>query len=181
MDDSQHEAIASHAHGAQRRGPHPAGGPHSIPAGFRPLHARHASTPVGGPWRSNPTSPTRDERTPLVRSFSTADIESAGESLDYTGCGPVAGGTIMGIHNLAIVFPQFIVSMLSQAAAGLANSADRDCGFRHLQARRRGSRHNRRICESRRQDGCRLGAPLWRSHGFGEYLLWKTAARLQYH
>lgn len=28
----------------------------------------------------------------------------------------------MGIHNLAIVFPQFIVSMLSQAAAGLANS-----------------------------------------------------------
>jgi solute carrier family 45 protein 1/2/4 len=28
--------------------------------------------------------------------------------MDYTG-GPVAGGTIMGIHNLAIVFPQFIV------------------------------------------------------------------------
>ncbi|GFZ42873.1 hypothetical protein JCM24511_00591 [Saitozyma sp. JCM 24511] len=121
MDDSQHEAIASHAHGAQRRGPHPAGGPHSIPAGFRPLHARHASTPVGGPWRSNPTSPTRDERTPLVRSFSTADIESAGESLDYTGCGPVAGGTIMGIHNLAIVFPQFIIAIVASVIFKLAD------------------------------------------------------------
>lgn len=30
--------------------------------------------------------------------------------MEYTGRGPVAGGTIMGIHNLAIVFPQFIVS-----------------------------------------------------------------------
>lgn len=30
--------------------------------------------------------------------------------MEYTGSGPVAGGTIMGIHNLAIVFPQFIVS-----------------------------------------------------------------------
>lgn len=26
--------------------------------------------------------------------------------------GPVAGGTILGIHNLAIVFPQFIVRLL---------------------------------------------------------------------
>jgi solute carrier family 45 protein 1/2/4 len=32
--------------------------------------------------------------------------------MEYTGSGPVAGGTIMGIHNLAIVFPQFIVSSL---------------------------------------------------------------------
>ena len=32
--------------------------------------------------------------------------------MEYTGSGPVAGGTIMGIHNLAIVFPQFIVSYM---------------------------------------------------------------------
>jgi hypothetical protein len=87
----------------------------------------------------------------------------------------------MGIHNLAIVFPQFIVSILGPAVAGLVNSVDRDCGFRHLQARRWGRRHNRWICECRRQDGCRLGAPLWRSHGLGEYLLWNMVARLQYH
>lgn len=30
--------------------------------------------------------------------------------MEYTGPGAVAGGTVMGIHNLAIVFPQFIVS-----------------------------------------------------------------------
>jgi len=35
--------------------------------------------------------------------------------MEYTGSGPVAGGTIMGIHNLAIVFPQFIVSCRSSS------------------------------------------------------------------
>lgn len=30
--------------------------------------------------------------------------------LDAPDVEPVAGGTILGIHNLAIVFPQFIVS-----------------------------------------------------------------------
>jgi hypothetical protein len=87
----------------------------------------------------------------------------------------------MGIHNLAIVFPQFIVSISGRAVADLANDLDRDRRFHHLQARRWGRRDNRWICESRRQDGCRLGAPLWRSHGFGGYLISKTAERLQYH
>ena len=77
--------------------------------GQRPLHARAASNPAG-PWRSQINSPARfDERSPLARSYSTADIEAVEESLEYKGSGPVAGGTIMGIHNLAIVFPQFIV------------------------------------------------------------------------
>jgi len=77
------------------------------------MHARAASTPLG-PWggRSTPASPARpNERSSLIRSYSTADIEGAGESMEYTGSGPVAGGTIMGIHNLAIVFPQFIASL----------------------------------------------------------------------
>ena len=53
-----------------------------------------------------------DERSRLIqRSYSTADLEGQhGESMAYTGPGKVAGGTVMGIHNLAIVFPQFIVS-----------------------------------------------------------------------
>lgn len=84
--------------------------PHVANAGFRPIHSRAISTPLGGGWRSTPQSPARaSERTALIRSYSTADIEGAGESMAYTGPGPVAGGTIMGIHNLAIVFPQFIV------------------------------------------------------------------------
>nr|XP_018264346.1 solute carrier family 45, member 1/2/4 [Kwoniella dejecticola CBS 10117]OBR86504.1 solute carrier family 45, member 1/2/4 [Kwoniella dejecticola CBS 10117] len=93
--------------------------------GYRPIHARAASTPIG-PWRSHPTSPSRrerdpDERTPLTRSYSTADIENAGESLEYTGSGPVAGGTIMGIHNLAIVFPQFIIAVVASIIFKLAD------------------------------------------------------------
>ena len=89
-----------------------AGNAHVANAGFRPIHSRAMSTPLGGGWRSTPHSPARpNERTQLARSYSTADIEgSGGESMEYTGSGPVAGGTIMGIHNLAIVFPQFIVS-----------------------------------------------------------------------
>ncbi|WWC87557.1 uncharacterized protein L201_002447 [Kwoniella dendrophila CBS 6074] len=93
--------------------------------GYRPIHARAASTPIG-PWRSVPASPSRrerdpDERTPLTRSYSTADIENAGESMEYTGSGPVAGGTIMGIHNLAIVFPQFIIAVVASVIFKLAD------------------------------------------------------------
>jgi len=108
MDDSSN---SSKSHNNQRA-PHtapPEQQPHSVAPGYRPLHFRAASTPIGA-WRSQPSSPSRfDERTPLSRSYSTADIEDFEESLEYKGSGPVAGGTIMGIHNLAIVFPQFIV------------------------------------------------------------------------
>jgi hypothetical protein len=77
-------------------------------AAHRPLHARAASTPDGRRLSHSSSPVIVSERTPLARSWSTADIEGTGESMEYTG-GPVAGGTIMGIHNLAIVFPQFIV------------------------------------------------------------------------
>nr|XP_019049930.1 solute carrier family 45, member 1/2/4 [Kwoniella bestiolae CBS 10118]OCF28860.1 solute carrier family 45, member 1/2/4 [Kwoniella bestiolae CBS 10118] len=68
-----------------------------------------------------PASADPDERTPLTRSYSTADIENAGESMEYTGSGPVAGGTIMGIHNLAIVFPQFIIAVVASVIFKLAD------------------------------------------------------------
>lgn len=115
------------------------GGPHSVPTGFRPIHARAASTPLG--WRSQPSSPQRSsafrsrpgqgqadpsERTSLLqRSYSTADVEGQGESMEYTGPGPVAGGTVMGIHNLAIVFPQFIVSKMAETAFSHAHALTR--------------------------------------------------------
>ncbi|KAK1920805.1 major facilitator superfamily domain-containing protein [Papiliotrema laurentii] len=88
----------------------------------RPTHSRALSTPAG-PWRSQPSSPRINERTPLSRSWSTADIENAGEAMDYTG-GPVAGGTIMGIHNLAIVFPQFIIALVASVIFKLADGDD---------------------------------------------------------
>ncbi|ORX36430.1 major facilitator superfamily domain-containing protein [Kockovaella imperatae] len=77
---------------------------------IRPRPPRLQSQPAVS--RSQPTSPVRpNERTALTRSWSTADIE--GQDNEYTGSGPVAGGTIMGIHNLAIVFPQFIIAIVA--------------------------------------------------------------------
>jgi len=83
--------------------------PYTAGGGFagRPGHARAASTPVV--WNP-PSAP--NERTGLVRSFSMANIDDLNEEMDYGGSKP-AGGTIMGIHNLAIVFPQFLVSLLN--------------------------------------------------------------------
>ena len=45
------------------------------------------------------------ERQPLLRrrSYDEVDARDSQEK-------PVAGGTVLGIHNLAIVFPQFIVT-----------------------------------------------------------------------
>ena len=116
MDDSSKPNQRSNNQRAPNTAP-PEHAIHSTVPGLRPLHARAASTPIG-PWRSQPNSPARfDERTPLSRSYSTADLETVEESLEYKGSGPVAGGTIMGIHNLAIVFPQFIVRGISQHVA----------------------------------------------------------------
>ena len=54
-----------------------------------------------------------DERQPLIRRRSyeeyEADIQESGPAV------PVAGGTVLGIHNLAIVFPQFIVRSASHS------------------------------------------------------------------
>ena len=52
-----------------------------------------------------------DERQPLLRRRSfdeDYDYEPPREEVISTA--PIAGGTILGLHNLAIVMPQFIVS-----------------------------------------------------------------------
>lgn len=71
----------------------------------RPSHSRTQSTPAIRPVISN-------ERTPLIRrrSFDENDIDGNEQESE-----PVAGGTILGIHNLAIVFPQFIVALVASA------------------------------------------------------------------
>jgi solute carrier family 45 protein 1/2/4 len=90
------------------------------------MHARAFSTPLARAPEHT------DERMPLLRSHSTADVENSGESMEYTGSGPVAGGTIMGIHNLAIVIPQFIVSDWSSTTLTQGGS----CRIGHLQISR---------------------------------------------
>lgn len=41
----------------------------------------------------------------------TTELDDEGEDrMKSESSGPVAGGTVLGVHNLAIVFPQFVVS-----------------------------------------------------------------------
>jgi solute carrier family 45 protein 1/2/4 len=65
----------------------------------RPTHIRNFSAP------NQP--PTYGERQPLIRSrsFDEYDI-NAEDDMPETR---LAGGTVLGIHNLAVVIPQFIV------------------------------------------------------------------------
>ncbi|KAJ7179008.1 MFS general substrate transporter [Mycena filopes] len=72
-------------------------------SGFRPSHVRTLSVPVAGHRRGS------DERSPLIRSRSYDAYEAAAE--DVPPAARVAGGTILGVHNLAIVAPQLIVAI----------------------------------------------------------------------
>jgi solute carrier family 45 protein 1/2/4 len=74
------------------------------PVFHRPTHVRILSTPI----RPSFTSETR----PLIRrrSFDEYDINNEEEEIASK---PLPGGTILGIHNLAIVMPQFIVAVVT--------------------------------------------------------------------
>lgn len=76
----------------------------------RPSHTRNLSTPA------NPRRMSRravDERRPLLRRRSQDDLDSALDTENNSS--PLAGGTVLGIHNLAIVMPQFIVALVTSA------------------------------------------------------------------
>jgi solute carrier family 45 protein 1/2/4 len=56
---------------------------------------------------------TTNERQPLIRRHTHEEYEAAVE--ESGPAAPVAGGTVLGIHNLAIVFPQFVIALVSSA------------------------------------------------------------------
>lgn len=88
--------------------------------GRRPSHSRTRSTPA-----IRRRSEGQDERAPLLqrrRSFDQADADAVALQAD-----PIAGGTILGIHNLAIVFPQFIVRGHIRVRAVQWTDAGTDC------------------------------------------------------
>jgi len=69
----------------------------------RPLHGRTIS---------QPSIATRDtERQPLLLRRRSLDYDTRGDDTEEKK--PVGGGTVLGIHNLAIVFPQFIIALVS--------------------------------------------------------------------
>lgn len=78
----------------------------------RPSHSRTLSTPAT--MRNNRQIPD-DERTPLVRRRSLEHNRTLDSDYVPPEAEAAAGGTILGIHNLAIVMPQFVVSRRSWA------------------------------------------------------------------
>ncbi|KAF9247328.1 hypothetical protein BU15DRAFT_38749 [Melanogaster broomeanus] len=59
-----------------------------------------------------------DEREPLIQPYyvdTEADGSTVGQSASPAEAKPIAGGTILGIHNLAIVMPQFIIALVASA------------------------------------------------------------------
>ncbi|KAL4242080.1 MFS general substrate transporter [Abortiporus biennis] len=90
----------------------------------RPSHSRTRSTPA---FRSS-TAPIT-ERDPLLRrrrSFDEHDADTFRNDSE-----PLAGGTILGIHNLAIVFPQFIIALVSSAIFRIVDSEIEDDPLHH--------------------------------------------------
>lgn len=69
------------------------------------MHIRNISTPGGRPSFSG------SERQPLLRRRSYDDFGNQPEEEEAPAL-PLPGGTILGIHNLAIVMPQFIVCLV---------------------------------------------------------------------
>ena len=69
---------------------------------IRPTHIRNFSAP------SQP--PRYGERQPLIRSHSYDEYDANPE--DDMPETRLAGGTVLGIHNLAVVLPQFVVRIL---------------------------------------------------------------------
>lgn len=77
---------------------------------------------------SNPGPGRRglDERQPLLRRWSFHESEAIVEDEDEIAATPLAGGTVLGIHNLAIVMPQFIVALVTSFIFTLADGAQSD-------------------------------------------------------
>lgn len=72
----------------------------------RPSHNRTRSMPASR------LTMTMNENAPLLRRRTSFDENDTVERIEGE---PAAGGTIMGIHNLAIVAPQFIISLVASA------------------------------------------------------------------
>jgi solute carrier family 45 protein 1/2/4 len=66
-------------------------------------HERNRTVSIPRPSGKN------GERAPLLHRRSLHELDVPPEAEEVTSA-PLAGGTILGIHNLAIVAPQFIVS-----------------------------------------------------------------------
>ena len=139
--------------------PHRSADEHRIPT-------RAVSTPL---FRTKHQT-TRNERQTLLHRRSASEHRESSE--DPAKAQPVAGGTVLGIHNLAIVIPQFVVSFFSflfPFFGSLTMMLDCHRGKRDLPSRRRRRRlrSHQYIFWSKRR--C-VGPSIWRRLCTGESL-----------
>jgi len=94
------------------------------------IHSRartraHSRTQTGSASFANFVIP--NERQPLLAQ-ATASLQNYEENLlgPVDRNRPVAGGTVLGIHNLAIVFPQFLVSLAAGLIFNIVDGSDQD-------------------------------------------------------
>lgn len=123
----------------------------------RPIHGRAISSPAY-PRRGS------DERQPLIRRRSYDEYEGGPDDVPQAKL--LAGGTVLGIHNLAIVFPQLLVGAqyfftnFHNAHMNHSDGVDRK---RDFQVRRCGHdwrSYQRHIPRTQR---CRVGFAFWRT------------------
>jgi len=98
---------------AAARQPSPVGG---VSIG-RSIHTRVASSPAI--WRSMQSNNINERTTLLRRNSLRVNYEADTGEIPK----PMAGGTVLGIHNLAIVFPQFIVAVVASLIFKIADAA----------------------------------------------------------
>jgi len=92
--------------------------------------SRSAINTLRNPADIHPETHRHGEREPLLRRHSGADEPTPASSVEVAE--PVAGGTVLGIHNLAIVFPQFIVAIVSSIIFKVVDGDDTGTGDTYL-------------------------------------------------
>jgi hypothetical protein len=103
-----------------------------------------AATPCHAPDQGSDDERGRLLEHQYAEVVAVADGNTVGGPSSEAQTKPVAGGTILGIHNLAIVMPQFIVRpfhtsliFLSSLTLTSRHATDRSRRERHLPFRRR--------------------------------------------
>ncbi|KAF9451657.1 MFS general substrate transporter [Macrolepiota fuliginosa MF-IS2] len=85
----------------------------------RPSHARNLSIPAT-------SRKIVGERTALLRRHSLNEVDVVPEEDEVAPTTSFAGGTVLGIHNLAIVAPQFIVAVINSIIFRIVDESGKD-------------------------------------------------------
>jgi len=64
------------------------------------------------------------ERQPLMRRHSLSPIGDETGNPELAQAKPLAGGTVLGIHNLAIVIPQFMVALVASTIFRIVDASE---------------------------------------------------------